>query len=284
MAAMGDVVDENQTIKGLLHMLKVRREDFVFNPQQTIGAQQEAIGLRLLRGLEEEECGPQGVGSGATGRQQQQHFPQQQQQMVLGAVPLHIQAQQVQQQQQREAAAQQQAQQSLQQQQQQPPEVQSSEQQGQGQPGPAAAGSGGAAFGPDASPGCLVPLSTPSTSLLRTVSPRIAALHGGLAGGDMQPGGGQQLQPPAAPPPTAVPASPYDFPAEAQIAAAALTAKQGDTAAALLTLLDKAIEGRIERQQHAAAAHQQQQLQLLQQHVQQQAQQQQQQAQQLFSL
>jgi hypothetical protein len=49
-----------------------------------------------------------------------------------------------------------------------------------------------------------------------------------------------------------VPASPYDFPAESQIAAAALTAKQGDTAAALLTLLDKAIEGRMERQQQAA--------------------------------
>lgn len=124
------------------------------------------------------------------------------------------------------------------------------------------------------SPGCLLPISTPE--MLRTVSPKVAAFRGtsdGLLGSRPGEAGQQELLVP----PTVPPASPLDYPAEAQIAAAALTAKQGDSAAALLTLLDKAIEGRLERQRHAAA--QQAQLTMLQSHVQQAQQQPQPQAQ-----
>ena len=241
-------MEENQTIKGLLAMLQVRRDDFVFNPQQTIAAQQEAIGLRLLRNLD-------GSPPGAAPPQQQQQDAQQGQQP--GAEPG---SQQWQQQQQGAAMG-------LQHQQQQHEQ--------------AAAGAAAAAAAFDVSPGCLLPAVTPGG--MRTVSPKIAAFRG-----DQQqpqttgPTGGQQ---PLVAPPTVVPASPYDFPAEAQIAAAALTAKQGDTAAALLTLLDKAIEGRIERQQPAPQQAQQQQSQDAQQRQQQaQQQQQRQQQQQMYTM
>lgn len=116
----------------------------------------------------------------------------------------------------------------------------------------------------DISPGCLLPIGTPD--MLRTVSPKIAAFRG-TSDGLLGSGPGEAGQQDLLVPPTAPPASPLDYPAEAQIAAAALTAKQGDTAAALLTLLDKAIEGRLERQRHAAA--QQAQLAMLQAQVQQ---------------
>jgi hypothetical protein len=228
-------MEENQTIKGLLAMLQVRRDDFVFNPQQTIAAQQEAIGLRLLRNLD-------GSPPGAAPPLQQEQDAQRLQQPAEAAGPGS--------QQQQQGAA--------------PGSQQQHEQ--------AAAGAAAAAAAFDVSPGCLLPAITPGG--IRTVSPKIAAFRGvqqqpHTAG----PTGGQQ---PLVAPPTVVPASPYDFPAEAQIAAAALTAKQGDTAAALLTLLDKAIEGRIERQQPAPQqARQQQDAQQRQQHAQQQQPQQQ---------
>lgn len=246
VGAASGVMEENQTIKGLLAMLQVRRDDFVFNPQQTIAAQQEAIGLRLLRNLD-------GSPPGAAPLQQQQQDAQQGQQP--GAEPG---SQQWQQQQQQGAAL------GLQHQHQQHEQ--------------AAAGAAAAAAAFDVSPGCLLPAVTPGG--MRTVSPKIAAFRG-----DQQqpqtagPTGGQQ---PLVAPPTVVPASPYDFPAEAQIAAAALTAKQGDTAAALLTLLDKAIEGRIERQQPAPQQAQQQPQDA--QQRQQQAQQQQQRQQQMYTM
>ena len=92
------------------------------------------------------------------------------------------------------------------------------------------------------SPGsCMLPLGTPS--MLRTVSPKIAAFRGTDPLAPVQLG--QEQQPGA--PPTVVPPSPYDFPEESQIAAAALGAKQGDPAAALLILLDKAVEHRNQR-------------------------------------
>jgi hypothetical protein len=222
VTSVNDVMDENHTIKQLLAMLQVRREDFVFNPQQTIAVQQEAIGIRLLHNLE---------GSPPATQLPQQ---QQQQQQQAGAASLQ------QQQQQRNAFH------GVQQQQ---------------QAGPPQQGAAGTALldgtvlpSPmDLSPGSLLPLSPPG-SLLRTISPRIGAFRFDAAGSvEGAPGQQQQQQQP----PTVVPASPYDFPAESQIAAAALTAKQGDTAAALLTLLDKAIEGRMERQAQAQqpAAH-----------------------------
>ncbi|KAL4430944.1 hypothetical protein ABPG75_006200 [Micractinium tetrahymenae] len=250
VAAVNDVVDENQTIKSLLAMLKVRREDFVFNQQQTIGAQQEAIGARLLQNLEEDTSAAGGL---QQQRQQQpgpaQHPQQQQQQQqpapCPAAVALHIQTQQQQQ------------------------------QQGLAEPACRPGLSAGVASLGDLSPGCLLPIGTPE--MLRTVSPKIAAFRGtsdGLLGsGPAGEADQQELLVPS----TLPPASPLDYPAEAQIAAAALTAKQGDTAAALLTLLDKAIEGRLERQRHAAA--QQAQLALLQAQVQQAPQPSQQQAQ-----
>lgn len=220
MAAVNEVMDENRTIKGLLAMLQVQRDDFVFNPQQTIAAQQEAIGLRLLHNLEGSPPGAQPPaqqlqqqGGAAAPQQRHQHQQEQQQGGLTGS-------QQQQQQQQQEEAQH----------------------------------VGGAVLaGPallEMSPGCMLPLSTPG-SLLRTVSPKIGALRfDSLAtAGDLGTAGQA--------PPTVVPASPYDFPAESQIAAAALTAKQGDTAAALLTLLDKAIEARMERQQAAQQAAQQ---------------------------
>ena len=208
VAAVGEVMDENRTFKQLLAMLLVRREDFVFNPQQTIAAQQEAIGLRLLRNL---EGSPPGAAP-PMGAQQQQQQQQAQMEQAPGAV----------------AGREQQGAPAL------GPLVQQQQQQLQQQSeqlADVALESGG-------SPGCLLPI-TPG---MRTASPKIGAFR------QQQ----QQQQPQA--PPTVVPASPYDFPAEAQIAAAALTAKQGDTAAALLTLLDKAVEGRLERQAAAAAA------------------------------
>ena len=208
VASTSEVMEENNTIKALLAMLQVRRDDFVFNPQQTIAAQQEAIGLRLLRNLE---------GSPPGAAQQEQQQMQQQQQGGSGggagrrAVPVDV---QLQQQQQRRSEAAVPTGGGAQQQQQPTPQL--------------------LAF--DASP-CLLPI----TPLMRTCSPKIAAMHGvGGEAGLLTTGGGA--------PHTVVPASPYDFPAESQIAAAALTAKHGDTAAALLTLLDKAVEGRLERQ------------------------------------
>ena len=246
VGAASDVMDENQTIKGLLAMLQVRRDDFVFNPQQTIAAQQEAIGLRLLRNLD-------GSPPGAAPPPQQQQDAQQGQQPGEAAEP------------------------GTQQRQQQQGAAPGSQQQQQHEE--ASAGAAAAAVAFDVSPGCLLPAITPGG--MRTVSPKIAAFRG-----DQQqpqtagPTGGWQDQPLVAPP-TVVPASPYDFPAEAQIAAAALTAKQGDTAAALLTLLDKAIEGRMERQQTAPQQAQQQQEA---QQRQQQAQQQQQRQQQMYTM
>ena len=95
VGAASGVMEENQTIKGLLAMLQVRRDDFVFNPQQTIAAQQEAIGLRLLRNLD-------GSPPGAAPPQQQQQQDAQQGQQP-GAEPGSQQwQQQAQQQQQRQ--------------------------------------------------------------------------------------------------------------------------------------------------------------------------------------
>lgn len=239
-AAVGDVVDENQTIKSLLAMLRVRREDFVFNQQQTIGAQQEAIGARLLQNLEQDAA--------AMGPLPQQQHAQQQQQPAARhtAVPLHIQTQHTQHTQQQQLKQQQ------------------AHEQGSAERACSLVLAADAAALADMSPGCLLRISTPE--MLRTVSPKVAAFRGtsdGLLGSAPGEAGQQELLLP----PTAPPASPLDYPAEAQIAAAALTAKQGDTAAALLTLLDKALEGRVERQRLAAT--QQAQLAMLHSHVQQ---------------
>ena len=62
---MADIEEENCTVKALLAMLRVTKDDFVFNQQQTIGAQQEAIGARLLRNLEQEEGSPPRQRSGS---------------------------------------------------------------------------------------------------------------------------------------------------------------------------------------------------------------------------
>ena len=218
----------------------------MFNPHQTIAAQQEAIGMRLLQNLDsspprtdeqqqQQQHQPAAMSLQAQLRQGQAAAQQQQQEQQPAAQPQ-------QQGQQQQTAAQQQ-----QQQQQQGGAVDEAAPFGSQQPD----GAPTPAFDMLASPAPgLLPLSTPS--MLRTVSPKIAAFRGGAD--VLGTGGGLGGGVPAVPPPTVAPASPYDFPAESQIAAAALTAKQGDAAAALLTLLDKAIEGRAER----LAAHAQQ--------------------------
>ncbi|KAL4859461.1 hypothetical protein ACK3TF_000562 [Chlorella vulgaris] len=230
VAAVNDVEEENRTIKQLLAMLQVQREDFMFNPQETIAAQQEAIGSRLLRNLEgsppgsQQELQEQGDG-GMCGQQQATRQQEQQQQAE--------QEQEQQQQQQHNDAfgSQQQHNDAFGSQQQQH-----------------ASQSVAALTLLEMSPGGLLPLGTPTASFLRTVSPRIGAFRLSSGAAACDPATAVRVQAP----PSAIPASPYDFPAESQIAAAALTAKQGDTAAALLTMLDKAIEGRMERQSAAA--------------------------------
>eukprot|EP00887_Chlorella_sp_A99_P005455 scaffold1.g5455.t1 len=87
-------------------------------------------------------------------------------------------------------------------------------------------------------------LITPGPAAGRPGSPRIPALRGGLTPQQEQ----QQQQVGALlggpPPRPAVPSTPANFPAEAQIAAAALTMTEGDPTEALITLLDKAMLGR----------------------------------------
>jgi hypothetical protein len=215
---VNDVEEENRTIKQLLAMLQVQREDFMFNPQETIAAQQEAIGLRLLRNLEGSPPGSQQElqerGDGGMRGQQQATWQQEQQ--------AEQEQQQQQQQQHNDAFGSQQQQHASQ--------------------------SVAALTLLEMSPGGLLPLGTPTASFLRTVSPRIGAFRLSSGAAACDPATAALVREP----PSAIPASPYDFPAESQIAAAALTAKQGDTAAALLTMLDKAIEGRMERQSAAA--------------------------------
>ena len=145
-----------------------------------------------------------------------QNEPLATQQRAIGARLLaNLQPQQQEQQQQEQ-------QEGMQQEQQGAPECgEAQRQQRQQQPGAAA---------PWPSPGAL-----PDAPGLRTASPKIAAFRS-----EQQYGG-------------VVPTSPYDFPADSQTAAAALVLKQGDAASALLTLLDKAMEDRPERQSQRAA-------------------------------
>ena len=218
-------------------LLQVRKEDFMLNPSLPAAAQaaaMQAAGQRLLANM----CQPELAAAPAQWQQQQQEQQQQQQQ--------HQWQQQQQWQQAGSGAA------------------ERRQQEQQASAAPSRSGGPGAASPLDLN------LITPGVKA--SPSPRIAAIHcdpGPLhyqqqqaaAAAGAGPGAGlfpvpgpsqhpypqqhhnpQQQQP--EPPPRRTPASPYDFPAESQIAAAALTMTDGDPAEAVIALLEKAMVGR----------------------------------------